>query len=109
MAAKPIEPRGIAPPLVQRGYHIVYHDGEPNHCPGCGHAQWYVGRLSAECAFCGTAVPRENAALGGPVHQQEPAAAAARSRLNRPGAGAIPGRRALPNRPGALRSSAPAR
>jgi hypothetical protein len=65
MAARMIETRGVAPPLVERGYHIVYHDGEPNHCPGCGKAHWYVGRLSAECAFCGTAVPRENAALGG--------------------------------------------
>ena len=40
-----------------RGYHAVYHDGEINHCPGCGRSHWYIGRLSAECGFCGTALP----------------------------------------------------
>ena len=28
-----------------------------NHCPGCGRSHWYIGRLSAECGFCGTALP----------------------------------------------------
>ena len=27
-----------------RGYHAVYHDGEVNHCPGCGRTHWLVGR-----------------------------------------------------------------
>jgi hypothetical protein len=40
-----------------RGYHAVYHDGEINHCPGCGRTHWYVGRFSAECGFCATALP----------------------------------------------------
>jgi hypothetical protein len=40
-----------------RGYHAVYHDGEVNHCPGCGRTHWIIGRLSAECAFCSTALP----------------------------------------------------
>ena len=40
-----------------RGYHAVYHDGEVNHCPGCGRTHWLIGRLSAECAFCSTALP----------------------------------------------------
>ena len=39
-----------------RGFHAVYHPGEINHCPGCGRTHWYVGRLSAECGFCGTAL-----------------------------------------------------
>ena len=39
-----------------RGYHAVYHEGEVNHCPGCGRTHWIIGRLSAECAFCGTAL-----------------------------------------------------
>jgi hypothetical protein len=43
--------------LAKRGHHIVYRASEPNHCPGCGRSQWYVGRISAECSFCGTAVP----------------------------------------------------
>lgn len=45
---------------VMRGYHIVYRDNSANHCPGCGHSNWMIGRLMAECAFCGTALPREH-------------------------------------------------
>ena len=40
-----------------RGYHAVYREGELNHCPGCGRSHWIIGRLSAECAFCSTALP----------------------------------------------------
>lgn len=40
-----------------RGYHAVYREGEVNHCPGCGRSHWIIGRLSAECAFCTTALP----------------------------------------------------
>jgi hypothetical protein len=43
--------------LAKRGHHIVYRANEANHCPGCGRSQWYIGRISAECGFCGTAVP----------------------------------------------------
>lgn len=60
-----LEDRGgsLVPPRHQRGYHIVYRDQETNHCPGCGRSHWHIGRMSAECAFCGTALPLENAAL----------------------------------------------
>jgi hypothetical protein len=50
-----------------RGYHAVYHDGEVNHCPGCGRTHWLIGRLSAECAFCSTALPLKEAANLGPA------------------------------------------
>jgi hypothetical protein len=40
----------------RRGYHMLYREREVNHCPGCGRSHWYVGRLSAECCFCGTAL-----------------------------------------------------
>jgi hypothetical protein len=40
-----------------RGYLIIYRAGETNHCPGCGRTSWLVGRTSAECAFCATAIP----------------------------------------------------
>jgi len=43
--------------LAKRGHHIVYRANEANHCPGCGRSHWYIGRVSAECGFCGTAVP----------------------------------------------------
>jgi hypothetical protein len=50
-----------------RGYHAVYHDGEVNHCPGCGRTHWLIGRMSAECAFCSTALPLKEAATQGPA------------------------------------------
>ena len=50
-----------------RGYHAVYHDGEVNHCPGCGRTHWIIGRMSAECAFCSTALPLKEALTHGPA------------------------------------------
>ena len=50
-----------------RGYHAVYRENEANHCPGCGRTHWYLGRLSAECAFCGTALPLQEAYRRGPA------------------------------------------
>ncbi len=47
------------------GYRIVYRTGETNHCPGCGRSHWIVGRSSAECAFCMTAVPLEGGKMLG--------------------------------------------
>ena len=47
----------FAASLARRGHHIVYRANESNHCPGCGRSHWYIGRLSAECGFCGTALP----------------------------------------------------
>ena len=49
------EPRAFAP--ARRGYHAVYRQHETNHCPGCGRTHWLVGRVSAECGFCATALP----------------------------------------------------
>lgn len=39
------------------GYRIAYRQHEANHCPGCGQSHWVIGRTTAECAFCGTALP----------------------------------------------------
>ena len=47
----------FAATLAHRGHHIVYRANAHNHCPGCGRSQWFIGRISAECGFCGTAVP----------------------------------------------------
>jgi PilZ domain-containing protein len=49
--------------LAKRGHHIVYRANADNHCPGCGRSQWYIGRVSAECGFCGAAVPLAEARL----------------------------------------------
>ncbi len=40
-----------------RGRHAVYRPHEVNHCPGCGRSHWHIGRVTAECAFCATALP----------------------------------------------------
>src|SRR3954453_18443710 len=47
----------FAATLANRGHRIVYRANSDNHCPGCGRSHWYIGRVSAECGFCGTAVP----------------------------------------------------
>ena len=46
-----------------RGYHAVYREHETNHCPGCGRTHWIIGRVSAECAFCATALPLAEASM----------------------------------------------
>lgn len=61
-----VQARGAFDPNA-RGYHAVYHDGEVNHCPGCGRTHWLIGRMSAECAFCSTALPLKEAANCGPA------------------------------------------
>jgi hypothetical protein len=48
---------GFAHDPQHRGYSVVYRENEVNHCPGCGRTHWYVGRVSAECGFCATALP----------------------------------------------------
>lgn len=48
-----------------RGYHAVYREGEVNHCPGCGRSQWIIGRFSAECGFCATALALADTGLMG--------------------------------------------
>ncbi len=49
--------------LTGRGYHAVYREREVNHCPGCGRTHWLIGRMSAECAFCSTALPLAEASM----------------------------------------------
>lgn len=48
-----------------RGYLVVYREKQVNHCPCCGRTQWFVGRVSAECAFCATALPLAEATSRG--------------------------------------------
>jgi hypothetical protein len=65
--------------LARRGHHIVYRANESNHCPGCGRSQWYIGRVSAECGFCGTAVPLAEASW----HEATPHSGPARPRATK--------------------------
>lgn len=48
-----ITPRGS----TRRGFAQLYHADVINHCPACGHTHWHIGRSTAECAFCTTALP----------------------------------------------------
>ena len=50
VAILPVDP-------ARRGYGLAYRSDRPNFCPGCGRSHWYVGRVLAECGFCGTALP----------------------------------------------------
>jgi hypothetical protein len=54
---------GMSHDPAMRGYHVVYREHEVNHCPGCGRTQWLIGRMSAECAFCSTALPLAEASM----------------------------------------------
>lgn len=50
---------------AKRGFLVLYHPGETNRCPGCGRSHWFVGRLSAECGFCGTALALADGGMSG--------------------------------------------
>jgi hypothetical protein len=50
---------GTARPSFAKGYSPLYHAEGDNRCPSCTRQQWIVGRMVAECAFCGTALPLE--------------------------------------------------
>ncbi len=45
------------PARLSRGFIPLYHQDTVNHCPSCGHKHWHIGRSTAECAFCATALP----------------------------------------------------
>jgi hypothetical protein len=64
-AAQGREDRAFPHDPSARGYQLLYRPGEINHCPGCGRTHWYVGRLSAECAFCSTAVALADTGMTG--------------------------------------------
>lgn len=48
-----------------RGYQVLFHADTLNRCPGCHGTNWLVGRITAECARCGTALPLAEAAQMG--------------------------------------------
>ena len=49
--------------MNSRPYCLVYRPEVVNHCPGCTHTNWMVGRMVAECGFCGTVLPLRNSPL----------------------------------------------
>ncbi len=53
-----LEPRSGRP--LAAGLRILYHGEESNRCPSCGQRQWFIGRVTAECAFCETALPLDH-------------------------------------------------
>lgn len=56
-------PHGKA--LALHWYRPLYLEDVPNRCPGCGMSHWLVGRITAECASCGTALPLEHTGIEG--------------------------------------------
>ena len=62
---------------ARRGYQPIYRLGEVNHCPACGRTHWFVGRLSAECAFCATALALADTGITGVGMLRRPHLAAA--------------------------------
>lgn len=43
----------------------IYRRGEINQCPSCSQTHWSVGRLSAECGFCGVVLPLADTGMTG--------------------------------------------
>lgn len=67
-----------------RGFHAAYRANEANHCPGCGKSHWIIGSITAECAFCTTALPLVAEIMSGsarPVFQRRHSEPAARGRF----------------------------
>src|SRR4051812_36614700 len=79
--------RDVGAELAGRGHHVVYRAEETNRCPGCGRVNWLVGRQTAECAFCGTAIALAEAKWLGPGAAAAPAAAKAKTRSGSKAAG----------------------
>ncbi len=61
----PVGNEGFPHDPQQRGYCVVYREGAANRCPGCGRSHWHIGRVSAECGFCATALPLASATARG--------------------------------------------
>ncbi len=52
--------------VLGKGGHVrVYRRERDNLCPGCGGSNWIIGRTTAECGFCETALP-----LAAPVNAE---------------------------------------
>ncbi|MGI9360544.1 MAG: hypothetical protein ACR2O7_03105 [Parasphingorhabdus sp.] len=47
---------GLNACVPEKGIVILYHTGQPSQCPGCGGANWNIGRITAECARCTFAI-----------------------------------------------------
>lgn len=39
------------------GFRLLYHEGQTNHCPACSGTHWMIGRATAQCVRCDTALP----------------------------------------------------
>jgi hypothetical protein len=62
--------------LEDRGYRLLFRAQGTNSCPGCGRSHWHVGRTTAECAFCATALPIAENYRVVLAHGRDPAIAA---------------------------------
>ena len=51
----------------------TYWMGRHNSCPACTRSNWWIGRLSAECGFCGATLPIASPAVHTIVPDQKAA------------------------------------
>lgn len=65
-------PQSGSPDYKPEARRRLYRREQCNPCPECGNSQWHVGRASAECAFCATALPLAPL-RGGPPRRPQPA------------------------------------
>ena len=66
--APPVPPPLVTGPTLVSGIvgrQLTYWSGTVNHCPGCGRTSWLIGRFSAECSFCRTALALEHSGMLG--------------------------------------------
>ncbi len=75
---KPVEP--IIPPKIygmktshlNNSTNMVFRENGRNVCPWCSREHWLMGRVTAECANCGYAIPLQNTAIsGGTITSQD--------------------------------------
>lgn len=45
------------PHIVSPQQILTYKPGTLTHCPTCSGTQWLIGRMTAQCAYCDTAMP----------------------------------------------------
>lgn len=51
-----LEPFRFAHDPAVRGY-VPLYGGASTICPGCHRSAWWIGSVTAECAYCATALP----------------------------------------------------
>lgn len=54
---RPVPARPHAALAIAPHYALTYHSDTLNYCPSCSGTHWLIGRMTAQCAHCETALP----------------------------------------------------